>query len=348
MRHLVDTLRESHHLNDEGYEALLTSEDAELLEYLRREAQRVATSVFGQGIFVRGLIELTNVCRNDCYYCGIRRSNVALPRYILTHEQVMQSCQAGHELGFRTFVLQGGELPREKAPWIAGLVADIRARWSDCAITLSLGEWPREDYELFRNAGADRYLLRHESHNAAHYAKLHPREMSLDNRLRCLNDLRELGFQTGTGIMVGSPGQTIAHIVEDIKFIELFKPQMIGLGPFVPHHDTPLGQFPAGSIDLTTRLYSIFRLMFPHALIPSTTALNSLHPEGRVMGIRAGANVVMPNLTPASARENYTLYDGKAITDPAEGIQQLETQLNRIGYHIDWGRGDYKEPIKTL
>ena len=347
MKHLVDTLRDSHHLDDEGYEALLTSNDAELLEHLRQEAQNVATNVFGHGIFVRGLIELTNVCRNDCLYCGIRRGNAALPRYILTHEQVMQSCQAGYGLGFRTFVLQGGELPREKATWIARLVADIRASWSDCAITLSLGEWTREDYTLFRKAGADRYLLRHESHNPAHYAMLHPSDMSLDNRLQCLHDLQALGFQTGTGIMVGSPHQTIAHIVEDIRFIEHFKPQMIGIGPFVPHHDTPLGQFPAGSIDLTTRLYSIFRLMFPNALIPSTTALNTLHPEGRVMGILAGANVVMPNLTPISARENYALYDGKSATDPVEGIQQLESQLNPIGYHIDWGRGDYNTQVSV-
>ncbi len=348
MKHLVDTLRDSHHLNDEGYEALLTSDDAELLEHLRQEAQSVATSVFGHGIFVRGLIELTNVCRNDCYYCGIRRSNTALPRYILTHEQVMQSCQAGYELGFRTFVLQGGELPREKASWIAGLVADIRASWSDCAITLSLGEWERKDYELFRRAGADRYLLRHETVTPAHYALLHPSGMSLDNRLRCLNDLRDLGFQTGTGIMVGSPGQTVAHLVADIKFIERFEPQMIGLGPFIPQADTPLGKYPAGSADITTRLYSIFRLMFPHALIPSTTALNTLDPEGRVMGIHAGANVVMPNLTPAGERGLYTLYDGKSATDPAEGLARLEAQLAGIGYHIDWGRGDYRESTKTL
>ena len=348
MRHLVDTLRDSHHLSDEGYLSLLTSGDAELLEHLRQEAQRVATSVFGHGIFVRGLIELTNVCRNDCLYCGIRRSNTALTRYVLTREQVMQCCIEGYEMGFRTFVLQGGELPRDKAPWITQLVSDIRAHWSDCAITLSLGEWERKDYELFRNAGADRYLLRHETCTPSHYAMLHPSDMSLDHRLRCLDNLRELGFQTGTGIMVGSPGQTIAHIVEDIKFIEHFKPKMIGLGPVVPQGDTPLGHFPAGSIDLTTRLYSIFRLMFPHALIPSTTALNTLHPEGRVMGIRAGANVVMPNLTPAGERANYTLYDGKSATDPAEGIHQLETQLAGIGYHIDWGRGDYQEPKTTL
>ena len=346
---LVDTLRVTHHLDGDAYAALLTCGDDEA-ESLRRQAREVAQQVFGHAIFVRGLVELTNVCRNDCLYCGIRRSNTAVSRYTLTREQVMASCGQGYRLGFRTFVLQGGELPRARAQWVADIVADIRSTWPDCAITLSLGEWPREAYALWRQAGADRYLLRHETHNALHYACLHPSEMSQANRLQCLDHLKALGYQVGTGIMVGSPGQTVAHLVEDIQYIEPLRPHLVGLGPFVPQHDTPLGHHPQGSADLTTRLYAIFRLMMPHALIPSTTALNTIHPQGRLLGIQAGANVVMPNLSPPDMRAHYALYDGKAATaaEAAEGIEQLETQLATIGYHIDWSRGDYRNDNESL
>jgi len=341
MRQLVDTLRLRHHLDKAGYAALLTCEDA---SYLHNQAREVSQDVFGKGIFVRGLVELTNVCRNDCLYCGIRRSNTNLERYMLSTEQVLQSCDDGYKLGFRTFVIQGGELPRDKAHWLVDLVTAIRNSWRDCAITLSLGEWPRDVYEQLKLAGADRYLLRHETCNAEHYCRLHPSEMSLSKRLQCLQWLKELGYQVGTGIMVGSPWQTVDNIVEDIEFINSFAPEMIGLGPFLPQHDTPFGHFPAGSEELTTRLYSIFRLMFPNALIPSTTALNTVVPNGRTMGILAGANVVMPNLSPADVRNSYALYDGKASTnaEAVEGIAQLEAQLASIGYHIDWGRGDFK------
>lgn len=345
MKHLVDILRAERHLDSEGYRTLLECDDESVVAYLHQQAREVADEVFGKGIFVRGLVELTNVCRNDCYYCGIRKSNTAVERYILTSEQVLQSCQQGYEIGFRTFVLQGGELPHDKAQWIVELVSEIRRRWSDCAITLSLGEWPKEVYEALKQAGANRYLLRHESHNAEHYAKLHPAEMSQKKRLQCLKWLKELGYQVGTGIMVGSPWQTIDYIVEDIEFIEQFEPEMIGLGPFVPQHDTPFGKYATGSAELTCKLYSIFRLMFPNALIPSTTALNTIDANGRAKGIMAGANVVMPNLSPTSVRSNYALYDGKAITnaEAAEGIAQLETQLATIGYHINWNRGDYNK-----
>lgn len=345
MRELVDILRTKQHLDSSGYRTLLECDDESVVAYLHQQARKVADEVFDKGIFVRGLVELTNVCRNDCYYCGIRKSNTKVDRYLLTTEQVMQSCQQGYELGFKTFVLQGGELPNDKAPWLVKLVSKIKQRWSDCAITLSLGEWPRQVYEALRKAGANRYLLRHESHNAEHYAKLHPTEMSLNNRFQCLEWLKELGYQVGTGIMVGSPWQTIDNLVEDIEFIENFEPEMIGLGPFVPQHDTPLGKFATGSAELTCKLYSIFRLIFPNALIPSTTALNTIDPNGRTKGIMAGANVVMPNLSPANVRASYALYDGKAITnaEAAEGIAHLETQLATIGYHINWNRGDYNK-----
>lgn len=344
MRELVDILRDEHRLDGNGYKSLLSSEDAEVNDYLHAQARQVADSVFGRGVYLRGLVELTNVCRNDCLYCGIRRSNRNVARYTLTAEQVMDSCREGYRLGFRTFVLQGGELPSERWPWVAELVQKIKSTWPDCALTLSLGEWPKEAYAAFRAAGADRYLLRHETHNAVHYAKLHPSEMSLAHRLQCLSWLKELGFQVGTGIMVGSPWQTFDHLVEDIEYIERLQPEMIGIGPFIPHHDTPLKEHRAGSAELTCRIYSILRLMFPQALIPSTTALNSITPNGRIMGLQAGANVLMPNLSPSAVRNQYSLYDGKKSTaaESAEGLALLDRELAAADFYIDWSRGDYK------
>ncbi len=343
MKTLVDILEANHRLDNDQLAALLTTNDHQVVGYLYRRARAVAQEQYGTGIYLRGLIELSNVCRNDCLYCGIRRSNRHVERYTLTPEQVLDCCEQGYRLGFRTFVLQGGEWGDERAQWVADIVSDMRRRWPDCAITLSLGEHSREVYALWRECGADRYLLRHETHNAAHYARLHPAEMSLAQRLQCLDWLKELGYQVGTGIMVGSPGQTIAHLVEDVQFIGQFRPHMVGLGPFIAQHDTPLGDQPNGTVDMTTRLYSIIRLMLPTALIPSTTALATLSPQGRLQGILAGANVVMPNLSPADQRANYALYDGKASagTEAAEGLRQLEAQLHTIGYHIDWSRGDH-------
>lgn len=347
MKALVDLIEASHHLDDDQLRALLTTTDMEVVDYLNERARAVAQARYGTGVFLRGLIELTNICRNDCLYCGIRRSNPHVARYTLTADQVMACCESGYALGFRTFVLQGGEWGDERADWVAGIISEMRRRWPDCAITLSLGEHSREVYALWRECGANRYLLRHETHNAEHYASLHPAEMSRERRLQCLAWLKELGYQTGTGIMVGSPGQTVDHLVEDLQFIREFRPEMVGLGPFIAQHDTPLGHYPNGTADMTTRLYSLVRLMLPDALIPSTTALATLSPEGRLKGILAGANVVMPNLSPADYRDQYALYDGKANTgsEAAEGLRQLNTQLATIGYHIDWGRGDYRKNL---
>lgn len=344
METLINRLEQTRHLDERGLRALLTTTDTGAVEHLHRRARAVAQAHYGTGIFVRGLVELTNVCRNDCLYCGIRRSNRHVERYTLTREQVLACCEQGYRLGFRTLVLQGGEWGDDRAGWIADLVREMRRRWPECAITLSLGEHSREVYALWRDCGADRYLLRHETYNRAHYAQLHPSEMSRDHRLQCLRWLRELDYQVGTGIMVGSPWQTVDHLVEDLQFMAEFEPQMVGLGPFIAQHDTPLGAQPNGTADMTTRLYSIVRLMLPTALIPSTTALATLSPEGRLQGILAGANVVMPNLSPSAQRANYALYDGKASTgaEAAEGIRRLESQLATIGYHIDWSRGDHR------
>lgn len=342
MKCIIDRLREKHKLEPEQYRALLTMRDPQDVEYLMSQAREVAQLKFGKHVFLRGLIELSNVCRNDCLYCGIRRSNHQVARYTLTREQVLACCEQGYEIGFRTFVLQGGEWSEEQSKWIADLIAEIRQHWPDCAITLSLGEHPKETYALWREAGADRYLLRHETHNSRLYGLLHPKGMTIGNRLQCLDWLKQLGFQVGAGIMVGSPFQSLKTIVEDIQYLIEFQPHMIGIGPFIPHHDTPLRRFPAGSVEMTARLYAIMRLALPQALIPSTTAMASLSPNGRLRGILSGANVVMPNLSPEDNRKQYSLYDNKASlgAESAQGIRVLADELATIGYSIDWSRGD--------
>lgn len=337
MKHLIDKLRSNRRLNAEEYKALLLSRE----EALAR---------FGNKIFIRGLIEITNRCRNNCYYCGIRKENRNIVRYELAQEEILSCCHEGYRLGFRTFVLQGGEAPAVKDEGMVETVAAIRQSFPDCAITLSLGEKSREAYERFFLAGANRYLLRHETCNEGHYHRLHPAEMSLSHRLRCLDWLKEIGYQVGTGIMVGSPYQTVDHLVEDILFIERFQPEMIGMGPFLPHHDTPFASFPPGDMELTLKLLSIFRLMHPAALIPATTALATLAPDGRERGILAGANVVMPNLSPSHQRAKYSLYDNKASAgaEAAEGLLKLEEQLKGIGYEVSRERGDYENGELTV
>lgn len=342
MRTEVDRLRSDHTLTADGYQSLLCA-DKETERYLFQSAREVAKEIFGNKILIRGLIEISNCCRNDCLYCGIRKSNLHLHRYSLTKEEILACCWKGYQLGFRTFVLQGGELPDNRDGWMGDVVSAIHHDFSDCAITLSLGEKSTATYVYWKQCGANRYLLRHETRNERHYRKLHPQEMSLRHRLQCLRSLKDLGYQTGTGMMVGSPYQTLQELVEDIQYIQLLKPEMIGIGPFIPARHTPFEDWHAGSIELTARLYSIFRLMFPHALIPSTTAMVSLSPEGRKIGILAGANVVMPNLSPKTVRNAYSLYDRKENTgmEAAEGLHLLEEELSTIGYEIDYGRGDY-------
>ena len=344
MRSLIERLHRERTLSPDELRTLLATCDAESLAIINQKAREVALMNFGNRIFIRGLIEIGNCCRNDCLYCGIRRSNRNIERYRLDKETILACCKQGYELGFRTVVMQGGEDNFMTDERIVDVVSAIRSAYPDMAITLSLGEKSTEAYRAFYQAGANRYLLRHETHNDAHYRKLHPEDMSLQNRLRCLRDLKEIGFQTGTGIMVGSPGQTIEHLVEDILFIESLRPEMIGIGPFLPHHDTPFASEMPGRMDQTLLLLSIFRLMHPNALIPSTTALATLAPDGREKGILAGANVVMPNLSPPWQRNKYALYDNKASmgAEAAEGLKLLKEKLDTIGYVIDKSRGDYK------
>ena len=337
-------LRASRQASDAELRELLESGDPDLAEDLHRQAREVTAERFGNRVYLRALIEWSNVCRNDCLYCGIRKSNTALPRYTLSREEILSCCENAHRLGLRTFVLQGGENPAA-AEVLAPVVAEIRASWPDSAITLSLGELPPSAYALLRRSGADRYLLRHETANPAHYARLHPAGMRLETRLACLQTLRGLGFQTGMGMMVGSPFQTVRDLLADIRLIESFRPEMIGIGPFIPQRDTPFGHFPPGDTGLVLKIYSILRLMFPNALIPSTTALSTLDAGGRIAGLRAGANVIMPVFTPPERRAAYALYDGKTHPEreAAENLRSLKEELSAAGYSASPDRGDYAE-----
>lgn len=341
---IVNKLQQDRTLLPEEFRQLLSDCDAETLRYINERAREVTLRQFGNKIYIRGLIEVSNCCRNNCYYCGIRKGNANIERYRLSEESILECCRQGYELGFRTFVLQGGEDAALTDERMEAIVVHIRRSFPDCAITLSLGEKSREAYERFFRAGANRYLLRHETFDEAHYRQLHPAEMSAKRRLQCLQDLKEIGYQTGTGVMVGSPGQTVEHLVQDILFIERLRPEMIGIGPFLPHHDTPFASFPSGTVEQTLLLLSIFRLMHPSALIPATTALATLAPDGRERGILAGANVVMPNLSPREERKKYELYNDKASlgAESAEGLAALQKQLQGIGYEISFDRGDYE------
>ena len=317
-------------------------------EALFAEADRIRRSIYGDAVYLRGLIEFTNHCRNNCYYCGIRRDNHGLARYRLSADTIMDCCRQGYALGFRTFVLQGGEDPYYTDELLCRLLKDIKLCYSDCAVTLSLGERSRESYRRLFDAGADRYLLRHETADPAHYRRLHPEPLSFENRMQCLCDLKEIGYQVGCGFMVGSPYQTEAELAKDLKFIEEFKPHMCGIGPFVPQKETPFGGRSAGKLEQTTYLLSIIRLIHPGILLPSTTALGTIDPTGREKGILAGANVVMPNLSPAAVRKKYNLYDNKICDgdEAAESIGSLRKRIESIGYEIVTDRGDAKSYIQ--
>lgn len=345
LKDLIVRLKNTHVLEKGEFIRLLNGlpGDSDAAAFLKNEAQHTAQSHFGRNIYIRGLIEFTNYCKNDCYYCGIRRSNLKASRYHLTKAQILDCCRSGYDLGFRTFVLQGGEDMTYSDRDISNIVAAIRQAYPDCAITLSIGERDKDAYKLWFDAGANRYLLRHETANPCHYEKLHPSPLTSDHRKNCLRELKAIGYQTGTGFMVGSPYQTTENLAEDLLFIHKLQPEMIGIGPFIPHADTPFSDFSAGTMEQTLYLISILRLMRPDALIPSTTALGTIHPEGREMGILAGANVVMPNLSPVGVRGKYLLYDNKICTgeESAECRNCLNNRLESIGYHAVTNRGDF-------
>lgn len=326
------------------YAYLVENIDEKAIEYAREKAVAVRKKIYGKDVFVRGLIEISNICKNDCLYCGIRKGNEACQRYRLTEEEILACCDEGERLGFMTFVLQGGEDGYFSDERLCGIIRKIKKQHSGCAVTLSLGERSEKSYALLKEAGADRYLLRHETADKEHYELLHPAAMSFENRMNCLKILKKLGFQTGCGFMVGSPYQTPQTIAEDLKFIEEFSPEMCGIGPFIPHKDTPFAKKVPGTLELTCYLLSIIRLIKPSILLPATTALGTIHKNGRELGILSGANVVMPNLSPVGVRKKYELYDNKICTgeESAECKKCLEKRMEAIGYKIVTARGDIK------
>lgn len=341
MKKLIDKLFNERDLSDDELKTLIT--DMPEPEYLFSKARERATEVYGKKVFIRGLIEISNICKNDCLYCGIRKSNGNVSRYRLTKEEIISSCENGYDLGFRTFVLQGGEDGFFTDETLVNIIKEIKEKCPGSAVTLSLGERSEKSYRRLKEAGADRYLLRHETANEDHYDKLHPAELSLKNRINGLKTLRKIGFQTGCGFMVGSPYQTVDNLVEDLRFIKNFEPQMVGIGPFLPHKDTPFKNEKPGSSDLTVYLLAIIRLMLPSVLLPATTALGTAEENGRERGILAGANVIMPNLSPESAREKYTLYNNKLHTgaENAYKLDLLKKRISEIGYEIVTERGDF-------
>ncbi len=345
METLIHKLEREGTLAAQEFITLIEGRNDRLAQILFQKAVALRQLHYGNDVYIRGLIEFTNYCKNDCLYCGIRCSNQNAQRYRLTHEQVLECCQEGYDLGYRTFVLQGGEDPWYTPKRIAELIRAIKQNWPDCALTLSVGEHPREVYQLWFDTGADRYLLRHETANADHYRTLHPSQLSPENRKRCLWDLKEIGYQVGCGLMVGSPGQTSAHLAEDLLFIRELEPDMVGIGPFIPQHDTPFGDQPAGTLELTLFMLGLVRLMLPDVLLPSTTALGTIHPQGRELGVQAGANVCMPNLSPISVRKKYALYDNKICTgdEAAQCRRCLEKRMASVGYQVVVHRGDHKK-----
>lgn len=343
MKSLINELSKTHNLSDENFKILI--EENYDVSDLYKAADKQRKEIYGNKVYIRGLIEFTNFCKNNCYYCGIRAENKNVLRYRLTEDEILSCCKSGYHLGFRTFVLQGGEDNHYTDKDICNIVSAIKGKFSDCAVTLSIGEKPKESYKEYFNAGADRYLLRHETADCSHYSRLHPDNMSLKSRKECLYNLKEIGYETGAGFMVGSPFQTTEHIIQDLRFLQELEPDMIGIGPFISHSETPFAKYKNGGFELTLRLISILRLMFPNVLLPATTALGTINPKGREMGLMAGANVVMPNLSPVENRKLYQIYENKLYSDEeaAESIEMLKKQVADIGYEIVTDIGNRKK-----
>lgn len=339
---IIEKLKDTHSLTLNEYEYLIENINEKSTELLKKYATHTRKKYYGNKVFVRGLIEVSNICKNDCYYCGIRKSNQSCDRYRLTKDEILECCSEGYALGFRTFVMQGGEDGTFTDEWLCDILEKIKKSYPDCAITLSLGERSKESYQKLFDSGADRYLLRHETADTFHYSKLHPENLTLENRIRCLHDLKEIGYQVGCGFMVGSPFQTVKNIAQDLKFIEEFQPDMCGVGPFIPHKDTIFANEKSGDSELCCYLLSIIRLIKPNILLPATTALGTVRNDGRERGILSGANVIMPNLSPMAVRKKYALYDGKISTgeESAQSLNKLKQSMQAIGYEVVVSRGD--------
>ena len=342
MTTIAEKLYKTSNLSDSELRALIETDDKDVSDILRKYADETRQKHYGKKVFLRGLIEISSYCKNDCLYCGLRCSNTQADRYRLSREDILSCCASGYNLGFRTFVMQGGEDNYYNDDFLCSLISEIKNKYSDCAVTLSLGERSAESYAKLKSAGADRYLLRHEAASAELYSKLHPAKMSLTNRKECLFNLKKLGYQVGSGFMVGVPYQTTEHIIEDLRFLQELQPQMIGIGPFIPHHNTPFKDMMQGTLKLTLRLLSILRLLFPTVLLPATTALGTISPNGREQGLLSGCNVIMPNLSPVTVRRKYDIYDNKICTgeEAAECQLCLQKRVESVGYEIVSERGD--------
>lgn len=340
---IIEKLYESHFASKLELVQLISTINDEEVEYLRKKAQETALSVFQNKIYLRGLIEFSSYCKNDCYYCGLQKSNSSVVRYRLSKDEILQCCENGYKLGFKTFVLQGGEDLYFNDEYMGAIVREIREKYPDCAITLSLGERSCKSYEYLFKCGANRYLLRHETADFEHYSKLHPPSMSLKNRIQCLYDLKKLGYQVGAGFMVGSPFQTVENLAEDLMFLHKLKPHMCGIGPFIHHSSTRFANKPDGDVRQCLILLAIIRLMHPNILLPATTALATIDENGREQGILFGANVIMPNLSPLNHRKDYMLYENKAYSgcEAAENLKYLSEKVRAVGYKIVSDRGDY-------
>ena len=345
IKNLIGKLESDHILSVDEFTYILENVTADDREYIRATAQNIAKSKFGNKVYTRGIVEFSNICKNDCYYCGIRKSNKNFDRYRLTKEQILDCCEAGYEYDYRTFVLQSGEDLYFNDDIMCDIVSTIRKKFPDCAITLSLGERSKESYQRLYDAGANRYLLRHETANKELYNKLHPSYMSFENRIDCLYILKDIGYQVGAGMMIGAPYQTLRNLAEDLVFLGEFKPHMAGMGPFIPHKDTEFRDRKAGTLELTLLCLSLTRIMLPNVLLPATTALGSINPIGREKGVLAGANVIMPNLSPTEVRKNYLLYDNKICVNDASSQCKncINARMVKIGYEVEVARGDYKE-----
>lgn len=344
-KELIEKLNQRHHLESEEWEQLFRTYTEDERKFAENLAREITVKNFGKNIFFRGIIEFTNICKNDCLYCGIRKSNNKVERYRLKPEEIMKCCAIGYENGFRTFVLQGGEDSWFTDERMCEIICEIKKSYPDCAVTLSLGERSKESYEKMFQAGADRYLLRHETADCEHYAMLHPTNLKLENRIQCLWNLKEIGYQTGCGLMIGSPEQSPKTLAKDMLFMEEFQPHMIGIGPFLPHKDTPFAKKEGGSVALTLFVLSLCRIMLPYVLLPATTALGTADSDGRKRGVLCGCNVVMPNLSPDEVRENYMLYDNKtgADTNVRDGVRMLREEMEEIGYRVLIDRGDFRK-----
>ncbi len=347
VKKLIDKLNNTRSLEKEEYEFIIENYSQDDFLYAKGLAQENRYAYYKNKVYIRGLIEISNYCKNNCLYCGLGRDNKTCTRYRLTKEQILGCCKESYDLGFRTFVMQGGEDIYFTDDVMCDIIYDIKEKYPDCAVTLSLGERSKESYKKLFDAGADRYLLRHETADKIHYMKLHPKEMSFEKRMECLMSLKEIGYQVGCGFMVGSPYQTPKTLSEDLKFIETFSPQMCGIGPFIPHHATPFKKKKAGSVELTLFLISVIRLIKPNILLPATTALGSLEIDGRERGLLAGANVIMPNISPISERKKYEIYDNKAFSgkESALEIENIKKQIHAIGYEIVIDRGDIRKEV---